>query len=305
MPDGMPDVPEEMLESIGNAVEGVVTPTAAETTNQETPEATASPEGTKQEEAATDAPDSFTKLDPNALPQEVQPYYKSLLSDYTRKTQEAAPYRKLGEELGFSSADDLRQAAELYAYLQNEDNARTFAAQLAQAYGITGQAPAPATEAVQPQAGEEFSNLDDPAVAQLRSELASIKETIAQRDAAQQQEALQWALLGEMNRQEALVKESHPEWEAEGEEWTAVWNLAPTFNGDVVRAAQVVEAAQNAALTRMLNGKAQAATTEGLSAPAPPRLGEAVSDADYSDLELKAQTAQAMEFLRGVVNQSE
>lgn len=31
--------------------------------------------------------DSFTKLDPNSLPDEVKPFYKSLVSDYTKKRQ--------------------------------------------------------------------------------------------------------------------------------------------------------------------------------------------------------------------------
>src|SRR5690242_10753259 len=98
-----------MVESIGNAIEGV-TPEAApaEPTNPTTPETPATPEGEITTEAATDAPDSFTKLDPNSIPEEARPFYDSMLSDYTRKTQEAAPWRKLGEELGVDSPDAIR-----------------------------------------------------------------------------------------------------------------------------------------------------------------------------------------------------
>lgn len=309
MPDGLPEVPVEVLESIGDAVEGAATPVETVTpTNQTTQETEATPEGqATTEEAATDASDSFTKLDPNAIPEELQPYYKSLLADYTRKTQEASPWRKLGEDLGVSSPDEFKQAAELYTYLQDENNVRTFAQALNERLGL-GQGPeASATETT---AADEFTDLDDPAVAAIRAELNSVKEMLAERDAVQQQEALRWALLGEMNRQEAIVKESHPDWgDSEGEnvsdEWKAVWNLAPTFGGDVVQAAAIVEAVQNAANVRLLNGKATAASTEGLVAPAPPRIAvDAPSDV-VPDPELRHETAQAIEFLRGVVNNSE
>ena len=309
MPDGLPEVPVEIMESIGDAVEGVTTPveTAAPETNQVVQETTATPEGQATEETATDAPDSFTKLDPNALPPEARPFYDSMLADYTRKTQEASPWRKLGEELGVSSPDEFRQAAELFAYLQDENNVREFAARLNEALG---QAAEPATKPEATSAADEFANLDDPAVAQLRSEINALREEQARRDAAQQQEAMRWALLGEMNRQEAIVKESHPDWgDSEGEnvsdEWRAVWNLAPTFNGDVVKAAEVVAAVQNAANVRLLNSKATAASTEGLVAPAPPRVAADAPSDVVPDPELRHETAQAVEFLRGVVNNSE
>lgn len=43
-------------------------------------------------------PDSFTNINPAELPPDMQAIYKSLQADYTRKSQEIAPYRKLGME---------------------------------------------------------------------------------------------------------------------------------------------------------------------------------------------------------------
>lgn len=309
MPDGLPDVPVEMVDSIGDAIEGV-TPEAApaETSNLQTPETTATPEG-QAEEAATEAPDSFTKLDPNALPADVRPYYDSMLSDYTRKTQEAAPWRKLGEELGIDSPDSFREAAELYSYLQDPNNLHTLYSSLG---NVLGQAqPAtqgpPATEtpfgAAQQGQGDEFASLEDPGVAELKQQMSALTSYVQEREAAQQQEALQWALLGEMNRQEAALKEQHPDWGEE--EWNTLWNLSVAYNGDLLAASNHIEAAQNAAVTRLLNGKAQAAETPGLTPIAPPRQGTEVETPDYSDTELRAQTAQAVEYLRGVANLSE
>src|SRR5690242_6444316 len=140
-----------MVESIGDAVEGVTPEAPAEPTNLQTPEAPATPEG-QATEAATDAPDSFTKLDPNALPEDLQPYYKAMQADYTRKQQEAAPWRKLGEELGVESPDSFREAAELYSYLQDPNNLYGLYSSLGQMFGqastpVPGQVPGqPATE---------------------------------------------------------------------------------------------------------------------------------------------------------------
>lgn len=307
MPDGLPEVPAEMVDSIGDAVEGI-TPAAPEpASNPVTSETTATPEGEMQE-AATEAPDSFTKLDPNALPPDVRPYYDSMLSDYTRKTQEVAPWRKLGEELGVESPDQFREAAELYAYLQDPTNLHSLYQNLGQVLGqetpAAPQIPATAPVPGLPTGSEtEMAGLEDPAVAELKTQMQQLQSYIQEREAAQQQEALQWALLGEMNRQEALLKEQHPDWG--DEEWNALWNLSVPYNGDLVAAANHIEATQNAAVTRLLNGKAQASQTPGLTPEAPFRQAAAVQEPDYSDHELGAQTAQAIEYLRGVANMSE
>jgi hypothetical protein len=306
LPDGLPEVPAEMMESVGNAVEGITPePAPVDPTNQVTPETTATPEGEAQE-AATEAPDSFTKLDPNALPEEVQPYYKSMLADYTRKQQEAAPWRKLGEELGVDSPDAIKEAAELYAYLQDPNNLHSLYQQLDGMFnGQQAAAQAAPLPAATPFSGseEELAALENPDVAELKAQMQALTGYIQEREAAQQQEALQWQLLGEMNRQEALLKEQHPDWGEE--EWNALWNTSVAFDGDLVQAAGAIEAAQQAAVTRLLNGKAQAAETPGLTAPLHSHEGAAVQERDYSDPELRDLTKEAVAFVQGFVNTSE
>jgi hypothetical protein len=286
-----------MADSIGDAIEGI------EPSNQTAVETPATPEGQAPTEAVTEAPDSFTKLDPNAIPPEVKPYYDSMLSDYTRKTQEAAPWRKLGEELGVESPEAIREAAELYVALQDPNNLSTLYNQLSQVFGQEPTAPA---TAAQPefQGDEDFAAMDNPVLAQVQAELRDLRDYVSQRDTEQQQEALQWQLLGELNRQEAMLKEQHPDWG--DEEWNALWNLSVAFDGDLNQAATYVESAQNAAVTRLLNGKAQAAETPGLTPIAPSRDGVVVQEQDYSDdPELKGPTAQAVDYLRQVAAQSE
>jgi hypothetical protein len=305
VPDGLPDLPAEMVDSIGDAVEGITPEPVApvDPSNQPAVETPATPEGEATEAVTEEAPDSFTKLDPNALSEDLQPFYKAMQADYTRKQQEAAPWRKLGEELGVESPDALKEAAELYTYLQDPNNLYGLYQQLGQTFGGQEQPAAPATPAVEPGSELGFESLENPAVAELKQELEGLKSYLGEREVAQQQEALQWQLLGEMNRQEALLKEQHPDWGEE--EWNAVWNASVATDGDLVAAANHVSAAQQAAIVRLLNGKAQAAETPGLVPAGAPRIGEAVQEQDFSDLEMRDLTKQAVEYVRGVVNQSE
>ena len=86
----------------------------------ETPgEGTPSPEGQPiAEPPQAPKDDSFTSVDPNTLPPELQATYKSLQADYTRKTQEAAPYRKFAEQTGMG-IDDLQRVLAEYSQFSN------------------------------------------------------------------------------------------------------------------------------------------------------------------------------------------
>lgn len=82
--------------------------------------------------------ESFTKLDPNALPEEVKPFYKNLVADYTRKRQaetaEVKAVRAQNEELmsriqqleqGFNDTDQT-EVSEPQGVLTEEDVERIF-----------------------------------------------------------------------------------------------------------------------------------------------------------------------------------
>ena len=58
-------------------------------TEEESTDESTKDEDTKDEESE-ESDESFTKVDPNELPDEVKPVYKSLLADYTRKRQQEA-----------------------------------------------------------------------------------------------------------------------------------------------------------------------------------------------------------------------
>lgn len=87
----MPDTQTISLDDAANSAFGTTEEQEAETVETETEEE--QPEEVKQSDVETEEDteepkdESFTKLDPNTLPEEVKPYYKSLVADYTRKRQ--------------------------------------------------------------------------------------------------------------------------------------------------------------------------------------------------------------------------
>ncbi len=63
---------------------------------------------------AAQQPPSFTAIDPNTLPEEVKPFYKNMLADYTRKTQELAENRRQFEQQSqVYQSDFIQQAVQL------------------------------------------------------------------------------------------------------------------------------------------------------------------------------------------------
>lgn len=68
-------------------VESTEEESTEESTDESTEEEVDKP---KEEDAEDEDKESFTKVNPNDLPDEVKPVYKSLLADYTRKRQQEA-----------------------------------------------------------------------------------------------------------------------------------------------------------------------------------------------------------------------
>jgi hypothetical protein len=108
-------------------VEANAAPEASNTSDAPAPaEQAAAPEAQSEtvEQGATPAEaDSFTEVDLDSLPPEVRALveekFGQFQADYTRKTQEAAPWRKLGDELGIEPGD-MREAVETLQRLQTD-----------------------------------------------------------------------------------------------------------------------------------------------------------------------------------------
>jgi hypothetical protein len=251
----------------------------------------AAPTGEQQGEVATpEAPateDSFTKLDPSTIPAELRPYYDSMQADYTRKTQEAAPYRKLAEETGLD-VDGLRSSAELYSALQDPTQIVEFHKELTDALVAQGLSPAQAAQAATEHVtstvagGEEDLSLDpeERRVQELTARLDRFEQAQQAEQAQRQQEARANQMLAEMNRQEMVIKEQHPDWAQE--EIDATYELSAFYGGNLIEAAARFDDLMSSRIAKVLNGKGAAASNPAL-APPPVGTGATSRGMDFGD----------------------
>jgi hypothetical protein len=257
------------------------------------------PEGTQVEPGTTavEADTPFTKLDPNTLPAELRPYYDSMQGDYTRKMQEAAPYRQLAQETGLDVAG-LRQSAELYGALQDPQQLVQFHAELTSALQANGLTPAQAAEAAtqyvteQQGAGQEDLSLDpdEARIQALESKLAEFEQSQQARESAIQQQQLQAALVAEMNRQESVVKEAHPDWDQS--DIDATYELSAFYGGSLIDAANRYDEIVSNRVTKILNGKGAVSANTAFS-PLPAAVSASRGTEFGGDLDAAHKAAMA------------
>lgn len=220
---------------------------------------TATPEEGQEAEGTTEAAaeDTFARLDPNSLPNEVRPYYDSMLADYRRKTQELAEQRRNYEALEqYGGAEVAAQALDWVASLQNPDNALALHRELTQALtaqGIPlGEAQAAAGAEVTRRAAEEdvddFETVRDPRVDELQGEL----EAMRQWRAEQEHKQMSVAMAAEYDRQEAqLVRENG----YDDEQLEAIYNLSFATGGNLLAADRLYKGIQSQVLSGYLSQK--------------------------------------------------
>lgn len=265
----------------------------------------ATPAGSEQAPEAATPEDSFTKLDPNALPPEVQPYYKSMQADYTRKQQEVAPFRTLAEETGLD-VDGLRQAAELYSALQDPQQLVQFHTELSTALQQQGLTPAEASAAATQHIAEtqtgatpaEQNWSDDPEerrIQDLESRLAQFEQAQAAQAETMKREQMQVALVSEMNRQESLVKEAHPDWTQS--DIDGVYELSAFYGGNLIDASNRYDEIVSDRIARILNGKAGVAANTAM-APLPNATATSRPNSFGGDLD--AAHKAAMQLVRSM-----
>ena len=309
MPEPLPDATPEVLDRVEAAAtaDGLIrdplAPSASPATNDSQGAESATPQGADGSEGATQE-DSFSKFDPNSLSPELRQVYASMQGDYTRKMQEIAPWRGLQEELGIASPDEIRQAAELYAHLQDQNNLAEFVRRATEALGLGQPAPA-ATPSAEP--ANELDDLEfDSAklIKPLEEKLAALQQRLDQQAQNEEVERAYYARVGEVVRQEALLAEQNPHWQED--DWTALYTLAPAFEGDLVQTANALESFASARLANYVSGKIGTAEQPGLQpAPAPRNAEVPVDTSGEEDPLLRGATDQARSYLRNLLSQSE
>jgi hypothetical protein len=249
------------------------TPAPTETPAAVDPAAVADP--VTPPEAGTEEP-TFTHIDPSTLSPELQQLHRSLQADYTRKTQEAAPWRKLGQELGVENPEDFRAALEVYNQLRDPRNWPAITQELTgymQQMGMTPQqAQVAAAESVMQFAPDTVQPLVDPgefedfgvppqllqAVQAQQQQLAQLTNYITQQEQQRQAEAQFQTVAQHLTRMENQIREANPHYTDGDVE--AIYNLMGN-DGNLFAAQQKYESLLGSRLSSYLQGKGQAHET--------------------------------------------
>ncbi len=251
--------------------ENLDSPSVADNTENKQASAHAEQAG---EQPTEDSPtiDSFTGLDPNALPDEVRPFYDSMLADYRRKTQEVAEQRKSFESLEeYGGVDAAREAVEFVTALSTDPTyALQVHEQLTEALTEAGLTPREAAAVASQQINEAVTQAPpapeddydefgtDPAI---QRELSEIKTQLQQeREWREQQEEqqLQANLIAEIDRMHAQVQTSHPDWGDQDLDY--VYRLAYSTGGDLIAAAEAYQGLRDGILGSYVTQKATVPT---------------------------------------------
>lgn len=256
--------------------------------------------------AASEAPaeEAFTNVDPNSLPPELQGIYRSMQADYTRKTQEVAEYRRIASELGVDP-QQLQSAVEVYNNLQDPRNWQDYYTELGQALEQYGLMPSQddgyEDGYEQPQVGvPSLEQIQDPEFAPIRqafdalnAEVQELRAEQQQRREAEQQEQLRNLVFGEMQRQEAIIRQQNPNYD--DTDINAIWALSSAFEGNLLAAQQSYEATVGNRIQRYFSSK-----QEAVPAVAQPLPGGNVPTAQPTDAPetLEEAHVRAMEHLR-------
>lgn len=240
-------------------------------------------------------PDSFMGEDfnPDLLPEELQPGFKQLQGNYTKKTQELAEQRKALEALG--DPEELAVATEFYKSLQDPEYLKNFYAELGnvvQELGLSTEDAAALEQAAlapeataAPELSPELAQLvaSDPELTPLAEQLNAMQNELAgfrSEQAAERQALAEERQLmtqaAEIDRMVQAVREEHPDYG--DDDWKAIYDRAVAFDGDVLQAAELFEADRSRIIAEWTASKATP------HAVTPTSGGAVVTDAEPAEL---------------------
>jgi len=235
---------------------------------------------------ATEDTDSFSGIDPNTLPEQLRPIYRSMQGDYTRKTQELAGWRRVGEELGVAPED----AANAVRFMKGLESDPDFAlavhdqlSQALQAAGLTpSQAKAEATRRMQE--SDEFGDDDeyDYEADPRDNEVEELKKRLDQFE----QQILAERAAAELDLEETRLRNVHPDWS--DRDIDMVFNIAVANGGDIQAAERSYNEWRGDLLSEYLQSKASARSDYvpggGYSEPLPEVPRTERGDVDFAKI---------------------
>lgn len=281
-------------------------------------------QGISQGDASTDAPtaptdapaqpvapvevESFTeKFDPNTLPEELLPAYKSMQADYTRKTQSLAERARQFEQYGDL---DIETAAGLMQRVSTPEGLQAFTAEATQWLRDQGYTAAEAAQAVSdvtstpaddPFAGLDALVADDPDLAPLAQAVKALQAQVAEVGQSQQsafeaerQKTETMQVLGELQRMENFIRTENPQYSDSDVE--NIYELAAYYDGNLIEAQQRYEAMFTDRLGRYMQAKGTPAGAQAVGTPG----GPPVIDTEFNPLDPKQAHEAALEMLRRI-----
>ena len=190
--------------------------------------------------------ESFTKFDPNVLPEDMQQVYRSMQADYTRKTQEIADLRRNYEAFSDTGVDPT-EANNILQMWQAMDTDPDVAHQFVSAMQNRLQEMGYNEQQVEEYA-PDVSNYEG-----LPPSLAAELEDMRQFRAQFEQERVQQEYIGELEHQEQTIKTMNPTYG--DEDLSAIYNLAYSTDGDLIAASEQYHAIQQHLLGNYLQAK--------------------------------------------------
>ena len=226
-------------------------------------QATEQPSPTEGDQGQTDTSESFTNIDPNTLPPELQAIYKGMQADYTRKTQEVASWRSLSK-YGVDPADALQSVQFIQELNTNPEFQRSVFDQLQQALQASGMTPGQAAVAAG-QAVTEAANQSDPfgedeygippQVKQQLDELNQFKQNYEQERQLQKLEQ-------QIAAQELAIRQANPDYK--DQDMQAIMKLGFAYGGNLFAAEQEYKGWRDSLLSNYIDRKASASDTPGV-----------------------------------------
>lgn len=269
-----------MFESDAAAAEALASAAQADAGSVETPsfeQAPAADQTQNAVEAGTNqSSESFTAIDINSLPEEVRTYaeqlHRQLQGDYTRKTQEAAPWRKIGQDFGISP-DEAQQALGFVQSLRDPEVQRELYTRLSEQFDGSA-------DAEQLPFGADESGYVDPRDRQLQ-ELQTRLERFEQQQAYAAADA-------ELARAETVIRQSNPDFQDADME--RIQRIALSMGGDIMAATESYKGWQQEMLSSYLQRKGTP-TPGGMSLPGTGHAETPTSFESLDDPNMKAAIA--------------
>jgi hypothetical protein len=251
--------------------------------NAETPQSVTPPSVESQETqgdaGASSEETSFTQINPEDLPDELKHIYKSMQADYTRKTQEAAPYRRLAEA-GVDPNDAIQSVQFLYELNNNPEFQQAVYDRLAAQYQAQGASPQEAAQQAAADVSNAVAEDDDldllpPSVREKLSRIDEIDAWVRQQE--EERELLQ--LEAQLTNQEMAIRQANPEYTEGDLDW--IRRLGFAHGGDLMAAADSFKTLKQELVSGYVNQK----TSVNTQTSATPATGHSETPTKFESLE--------------------